>query len=169
MKKKTTNAEGLTRNIERFEIREDEGAYASTTATLNAQRPTPNTQLRKTAHFDLEDRLLDFSARIIRLVDALPNTRSANHVAGQLLRCGTSPYGNHGEVEAAESRRDFVHKLRICLKELKESRRWLRLLQKAGLVPMQKMVAILRETEELIKIFFASVRTAEKNAARDST
>ena len=154
-------------NIEWLGVREDDGAYGSKTATRNAQRSTPNSQLRKTGHFDLEDRLLDFSARIIRLVDALPNTRAANHVAGQLLRCGTSPYGNHGEVEAAESRRDFVHKFRVCLKELKESRRWLRLLQKAALVPERKMAAILGETEELIKIFFASVRTAEKNADRD--
>ena len=100
-------------------------------------------------------------------IEWLGVTRAANHVAGQLLRCGTSPYGNHGEVEAAESRRDFVHKLRICLKELKESRRWLRLLQKAALVLERKMLTILGETEELIKIFFASVRTAEKNADRD--
>jgi four helix bundle protein len=154
-------------NIEWLGVGEDDGAYGSKTATPNAQRATPNSQLRKTGHFDLEDRLLDFSARIIRLVDALPNTRAANHVAGQLLRCGTSPYGNRGEVEAAESRRDFVHKLRVCLKELTESRRWLRLLQKAALVPERKMLAILGETEELIKIFFASVRTAEKKADRD--
>ena len=169
MKKKTLNAQRPTSNVEWLGVTEDENAYASKAATLNAQRSTSNAQIGKTAHFDLEDRLLDFSARIIRLVDALRNTRAANHVAGQLLRCGTSPYGNHGEVEAAESRRDFVHKLRICLKELKESRRWLRLLQKAGLVPERKMAAILGETEELIKIFFASVRTAEKNAEKDST
>ncbi len=154
-------------NIEWLGVGEDDGAYGSKTATRNAQRATPNSQLRKTGHFDLEDRLLDFSARIIRLVDSLANTRAANHVAGRLLRCGTSPYGNHGEVEAAESRRDFVHKLRICLKEHTESRRWLRLLQKAALVPERKMLAILGETEELIKIFFASVRTAEKKADRD--
>jgi four helix bundle protein len=169
MRKKTPNAQRQTPKVEWLRVREDENAYASNAATLNAQRSTSNAQIGKTAHFDLEDRLLDFSARIIRLVDALPNTRAANHVAGQLLRCGTSPYGNHGEVEAAESRRDFVHKLRICLKELKESRRWLRLLQKAGLVPERKIAAILGETEELIKIFFASVRTAEKNAEKDST
>ena len=169
MKEKTPNAQRPTPDIEWLRVREAEEAYASKTPTLNAQRSTSNAQLRNTAHFDLEDRLLDFSGRIIRLVDALPNTRAANHVAGQLLRCGTSPYGNHGEVEAAESRRDFVHKLRICLKELKESRRWLRLLQKARLVPERKMVAILGETEELIKIFFASIRTAEKNAEKNST
>lgn len=156
------------RTIKWLRVREDDGDYSSKITTLNTQRSTLNAQSRNTARFDLEDRLLDFSARIIRLVDALPNTRAANHVAGQLLRCGTSPYGNHGEVEAAESRKDFVHKLRVCLKELKETRRWLRLLQKADLVSQSKMVAILGETEELIKIFFTSIRTTEKNSERDS-
>jgi four helix bundle protein len=151
-------------NIEWLGVREVEGAYASKAATPNAQRSMSNAQLGKTAHFDLEDRLLDFSARIIRLVDALPNTRAADHVAGQLLRCGTSPYGNHGEVEAAESRKDFVHQLKVCLKELKETRRWLRLLSKSSMVSAPKIAAILNETEELIRIFFSSVRTAERNA-----
>jgi four helix bundle protein len=166
---RTPNAQSPTSSIEWLGVREDDGDYSSKITTPNAQRSTLNAQLRNTARFDLEDRLLDFSARIIRLVDALPNTRAANHVAGQLLRCGTSPYGNHGEVEAAESRRDFVHKLRICLKELKETRRWLRLLQKASLVREKKMGAILGETEELIKIFFTSVRTAEKSSEKDSS
>src|SRR6476660_2169410 len=121
MKRKTQNAQCLTRTTKRLRVRDDDGDYSS-------KITTPNAQLRNTARFDLEDRLLDFSARIIRLVDALPNTRAANHVAGQLLRSGTSPYGHHGEVEAAESRKDFIHKLKICLKELKETRRWLRLL-----------------------------------------
>jgi four helix bundle protein len=166
--KRLPNVERPAVNVEWLAVREDQGAYASKTKTLNAQRSTSNAQLKST-RFDLEGRLLEFSARIIRLVDALPNTRAANHVAGQLLRCGTSPYGNHGEVEAAESRRDFVHKLRICLKELKETRRWLRLLQKAGLVAEKKMGAIFGETEELIKIFFTSVRTAEKSSEQDSS
>ncbi len=164
MKNKTPNSERRVVNIEWLGVREEEGAYVWKSATSNAQRSTPNTQSASKPHFDLEDRLLEFSARIIRLVDALPNTRAANHVAGQLLRCGTSPYGNHGEVEAAESRKDFVHKLKICLKELKETRRWLRLIARSSMMPAQKMRPILNETEELIKIFFSSVRTAEKNA-----
>jgi len=125
---------------------------------------TSNAQRQRDSRFDLEERLLEFSARIIRLVDALPNTRAANHLAGQLLRCGTSPYGNHGEVEAAESRKDFIHKLKICLKELKETRRWLRLVKKAAMLPALKMAPILHETEELVMIFFVSIRTAEKKA-----
>jgi four helix bundle protein len=151
-------------NIEWFGAREDEAAYVAKTETFNAQRSMLNVQREDEVRFDLEDRLLEFSARIIRLVDALPNTRAANHLAGQLLRCGTSPYGHHGEVEAAESRKDFVHKLKVCLKELKETRRWLRLASKSSMVPPPKMAAILNETEELIKIFFSSIRTAEKNA-----
>ena len=132
--------------------------------TSNAQRPTSNVQRKRNLRFDLEERLLEFSARIIRLVDALPNTRAGNHVAGQLLRSGTSPYGNHGEVEAAESRKDFVHKLKVCLKELKEARRWLRLIERSRMLPEKSLAPILAETEELIRIFFTSIRTAEQNA-----
>jgi len=129
MKKRTPNRKSSTFNIECLGIREDEEAYGRKPETLNAQRSTFNAQQESETRFDLEERLLEFSSRIIRLVDALPNTRAANHLAGQLLRCGPSPLGNHGEVQAAESRRDFVHKLRICLKEFNETRRWLRLLQ----------------------------------------
>jgi four helix bundle protein len=150
--------------IEWLGVREDEARYGAESKTFNAQRSTLNVQPQKGSRFDLEERLLKFSAAIIRLVDALPNTRAGNHVGGQLLRCGTSPYGNHGEVQAAESRRDFVHKLRICLKELKETRRWLRLTQRAGLLPEAQVAPVLCETEELIKIFFTSIRTAEANA-----
>jgi four helix bundle protein len=163
-RKKTLNVQRPTPKIEWLGIRENEGAYSSKKETFNVQRSTFNAQRQTGTRFDLEERLLEFSSRIIRLVDALPNTRAANHVAGQLLRCGTSPLRNHGEVQAAESRKDFVHKLRICLKELKETRRWLLLLQHAGLISKTKMAAILDETEELIRIFSASIRTAEKNA-----
>ena len=145
-------------------VREAHDAYGGLSETPNAQRSTPNAQLQKKPAFDLEERLLEFSARIIEIADALPNTRAANHIAGQFLRSGTSPYGNHGEVEAAESRRDFIHKLRICFKELKETRRWLRLVQRATFLPESKTGPVLNESEELIKIFFTSIRTAEKNA-----
>src|SRR6266550_7212978 len=81
---------------------------------------------------DLEERLLDFAARVGLVVDALPDTRMGRHVAGQLVRCGTSPAPNYAEACAAESRGDFVHKLGIVLKELRESRAWLRLIVKAS-------------------------------------
>ena len=132
--------------------------------TPNAQRPTPkeNGERRR---YDLEERLLEFAARVIKLTDCLPGTRAGNHVAGQLLRSGTSPLPNHGEAEAAESRNDFIHKMLICLKELRESRRWLRLVIIVPMVePASRIEPLVAECEELICIFFASVRTARDNA-----
>ena len=120
--------------------------------------------------YDLDDRLLEYAAAIIRLTEEMDNTRAGNHVGGQLLRSGTSPLFNHGEAEAAESPRDFVHKMGICLKELRESKRALRLAQKVPLVrPPSKVDPVLDETEELIKIFFTSIRTAEKHVLREDT
>jgi four helix bundle protein len=114
--------------------------------------------------YDLEERLLDYSVRIIKLVEELPDTRTGNHVANQLLRSGTSPYPNHGEAQAADSPNDFIHKLRICLKELREAKRWLKLIQSVPLVKtLEEIKDLLEETEELIKIFVASIRTANKN------
>jgi len=119
----------------------------------------------KEKQYDLEERLLDYAANIIRLVERLPNSRAGNHVAGQLLRCGTSPLPNHGEAQAAESRNDFVHKFSICLKELRESRRWLRLARCVPLIkPPTEFDPLLEETEALIKIFATSIRTTHRNA-----
>jgi four helix bundle protein len=113
--------------------------------------------------FDLEGRLLEYSAGIIRLVDQLPRTLAGNHVGDQLLRSGTSPLPNHGEAQAAESSKDFVHKMSICLKELRETRRWLRLIIRVPLItPTSNAEMLLQETEELIKIFYTSIRTAQK-------
>ena len=117
--------------------------------------------------FDLEQRLPDYSARIIRWVESLPNTRAANHVGGQLLRSGTSPCLNHGEAQAAESINDFVHKMRNCLKELRESLRCLRLIKTVPMIkPPSKVAPLLTETEELIKLFLPSIKTPEKNRAK---
>ena len=119
----------------------------------------------KEKQYDLEERLLEYAANIIRLVERLPGTRAGNHIAGQLLRCGTSPLPNHGEAQAAESRNDFVHKFSICLKELRESRRWLRLARRVPLIkPQTEFDPLLEETEALIKIFATSIRTAQRNA-----
>ena len=113
----------------------------------------------------LEERLLEYSVRIIELTELLPNTKVGGHVAGQLLRSGTSPYPNHGEAQAAESPKDFVHKLRISLKELRETQRWLKLIQRVPLIRKPDLLnEILQETDELIKIFVTSIKTAEKNS-----
>ena len=114
--------------------------------------------------YDLEERLLEFAAAIIDITEKLPNTRAGNHIAGQLLRAGTSPYGNHGEAQAAESIEDFIHKMKICLKELRESWRWLRLASPKNWMPGDALMApAIGESEELTRIFKASIRTAEKN------
>src|ERR1700730_10397896 len=130
-------------------------------------RETPTEEYRNnktTPKYDLEDRLLDFAVNVVELTESLPSTRSGNHIAGQLLRCGTSPLSNHGEVEAAESRKDFLHKLRICLKELRETKHWLRLVGRLNLTQDARLNACLNKVEELIRIFVASIRTTEKNA-----
>lgn len=114
--------------------------------------------------FDLEKRLLRYAAEIVKLVEALPSTRAGNHVGGQLLRSGTSPYFHHGEAQAAESPKDFVHKMSICLKELRESIRSLRLIQAVPLVkPPSAADWLADETEQLIKIFYTSIRTTKRN------
>jgi len=115
----------------------------------------------KTQKYDLERRLLEYSARIIKVVEALPNTKVGNHIADQLLRCGTSPYPNHGEAQAAESIRDFIHKIKIALKELRESYRWLKLIRYINLINKpERLDELIDETEQLIKIFVTSVKTA---------
>ena len=115
----------------------------------------------KKEKYDLEERLLDFAANIILLSEQLPKTRSGNHIAGQILRSGTSPYPNHAEAQAAESRKDFIHKMRVCLKELRETLRWLNLIGKANLLKSPSELPTLRkENDELIRIFMSSIRTA---------
>ena len=116
--------------------------------------------------FDLEDRLLDYAAAIVRLVEELPKSRAGNHVAAQLLRPGTSPLPNHGEAESAESPADFIHKLKVCLKELRETKRWLRLVARIPALPAHAVDPLLAETVELIRIFAASIRTAEKRSGQ---
>jgi four helix bundle protein len=131
--------------------------------TSNIEHPTSNQEGARKV-FDLEERLLNFAVAIIDTCESLPKTRSGNHVAGQLLRSGTSPYSNHGEAESAESPDDFIHKIKICLKELRETRRWLRLVERKQWLPGGKeLVFALSEVEELIRIFVASIRTAERN------
>jgi four helix bundle protein len=118
--------------------------------------------------FDLEDRLLDFAARIIRVSESMKPSPAWRHVGDQLLRSGTSPFANHGEAEGAESLNDFVHKLRIYYKELRESRRWMRLAQRADLLDQpERLTPLLDEAEELIRIFAASLPTADKKRKKN--
>ncbi|MBN8676570.1 MAG: four helix bundle protein [Chitinophagales bacterium] len=113
--------------------------------------------------YDLEDRLIEFGARIIKLVDALPGSIATRHLGGQLVRSGTAPALLYGEAQAAESRADFIHKMKIGLKELRETKVSLKLLIKSEFLPPSRLRLILQENDELIAIFVTSVLTANGN------
>ncbi len=119
--------------------------------------------------YDLEERLIDFAVDIIRMAESLPKSKVANHIAGQLIRCGTSPAPNYGEAQSAESRADFIHKMKVCLKELRETRVWLLMIVRAKLIKtVSKLDALIQESNELISIFVTSIRTAKKSKKKSS-
>jgi four helix bundle protein len=115
------------------------------------------TQIAKRRGDDIAERLLGFAARIGKLVDALPETRLSRHIAAQLVRSGTSLAPNYEEARGAESKKDFVHKLGICLKELRESCCWLR----SELLPNHRVASLLDEGEQLGAIVAKSIVTAK--------
>jgi four helix bundle protein len=112
---------------------------------------------------DLADRLLKFAVAVIKIVHNLPTNPVGRHIGGQILRAGTSPGANYEESRGAESRSDFIHKLGIVLKELKETRFWLRVLINADILAPQRIEPVLNECEELCAIVAKSVVTAKKN------
>ncbi len=117
--------------------------------------------------YDLEDRLVEFASRIIDVVESLPDTRAGNYIAGQLIRCGRAPALLYGEAQGAESPDDFVHKMKIVLKELKESRVCLKLIIKKEMIkPVNRLTGLRNECEELIMIIAKSVETAKANKTR---
>ena len=119
--------------------------------------------------FDLEERLIDFAVRIIRIAESLPKTKVGNHIAGQLIRCGTSPAPNYGEAQSAEPRSEFIHKMKISLKELRETKVWLLMIERARLIkPTSKLQPLIEENDELISIFVSSIQTAKKNTKKTS-
>ena len=113
--------------------------------------------------FDLEDRLIDFAVRIIRMAESLPKTKIGNHISGQLIRSGTSPAPNYGEAKDAESRKDFIHKIKVVLKELRETYVWLRIIRGSKMLSSNSLKEIITECDELISIFVSSVKTAKVN------
>jgi four helix bundle protein len=118
---------------------------------------------------DLSERLLEFAARILRLVQALPKNVSGRHVGGQLIRCGTSAGSNYEEARGAESRADFVHKLAIAWKETRESRYWLRLIHHAQLLKPALVKKLLDESDSLSRILASSLKTVRNRKAAATT
>src|SRR5437588_6215196 len=109
----------------------------------------------------LEERLINYAVRIVKLSASLPRTAAGRHIAGQILRSGTSPAPNYGEARGAESHADFIHKVRIVLKELNETSIWLRVIERSQLIKSQLLSDIIKETGELCRIFATSLRTAK--------
>jgi len=110
---------------------------------------------------ELEDRLIDFAVMVIDVVESLPNTKAGNHIGGQLIRSGTSPAPNYAESRSAESRKDFVHKMKISLKELRETIVWLKVIARKRLGECREVPSALTECDELIAIFNSSTKTAD--------
>ena len=113
--------------------------------------------------FDLDERLINFASEIIDVSEALPNTIAGRHISGQLVRCGTAPALHYGEAQGAESRKDFIHKLKIGLKELRETFNCHRIVRKKKWYPEEKLALIIDENNQLISIFVKSIETARKN------
>ena len=111
---------------------------------------------------DIAERLLDFAARVIKMTDALPKSQSAKHIGLQIVRSATAGGANYEEARGAESNKDYVHKLSICLKELREARYWIRAIKRAGLTTAKRLGAIMTEADELCRIIGKSIVTAKK-------
>jgi len=127
---------------------------------MEKETPVKDSQ---TKAIELEERLIDFAVRVIKLSANLPKTSAGKHIAGQILRSGTSPAPNYGEARGAESHADFVHKLGIVLKELNETSIWLRVIDRSELLKKELLAGIIEENRELCRIFTASVTTARAN------
>jgi four helix bundle protein len=115
---------------------------------------------------DIEERLIEFGVRIIVLTASLPKTIAGHHLGDQLLRSGTAPAAHYAEARGAESRRDFIHKLKLALKELNESRIWLTMIVRSRLLPESRMQDILGECDELCRIISPSATTTSGDKPR---
>ena len=130
---------------------------------MDASRGTTSTKRKGE---DIEERMLEFAARVGKAVDALPETRLGRHIDGQLVRSGTSPAPDYAEACAAESKNDFIHKLGIVLKELRESAVWIKLITKSELLAGKRVAPLLDECEQLGKIIGQSLVTAKSSRTR---
>lgn len=114
--------------------------------------------------YDLEERLIEFSVLIIEIVNEMPNSKAGSHLSGQLVRSGTSVSLNYGEAQSAESRKDFIHKMKVILKELRETYVCLKIIHRSKLYKTEKkIVKAKKENNELISIFVKSIETALQN------
>jgi four helix bundle protein len=120
---------------------------------------------RETQAAALEERLVKLAADISPVANRLSDSFAGRHIAGQMIRSGTSPAPNYAEARSAESRADFIHKLRIAVKELNETAIWLRIVDKARLLDGVSLSALMQECDEVRRIIGASLRTARLRGA----
>ncbi len=118
-------------------------------------------EIKAKPKYDLEERLIDFSVSILNLVESLPSLKGATHLGSQLMRSGTSPSLNYGEAQSSESNDDFIHKMKVCLKELRESFINLKILERKGYLNLGAAAELISECDQLIRIFRSSILTAE--------
>lgn len=120
-----------------------------------------NVDLEKMTPQELEDRLIDFAVLVVTVVEALPITKAGSHIGCQLVRSGTSPAPNYAEARSGESKRDFIHKMKISLKDLRETLVWLKIIARKRLVDCSEVPAAIAECNELIAIFVSTTKTAD--------
>ena len=113
--------------------------------------------------FNLEERLINFAVLILEITEKLPESKGSNHLSGQLVRSGTAPALQYGEAQSAESRKDFIHKMKIALKEMRESLICLKIIERKKYITDQKLTNTITELNELISIFVKNVETASRN------
>ncbi len=113
--------------------------------------------------YDLDERLIGFASEIINVAEALPKGFAGNHLSGQLIRSGTSPALQYGEAQSAESRADFIHKMKISAKELRETFNCLRIIKRKDWIEIDTLQSVLDENNQLISIFVKIIETAQKN------
>ena len=111
---------------------------------------------------DIQERLIDFAVSIIQLITKLPKSSAKRHISGQILRSGTSPAPNYAEARSAESSKDFIHKLKIALKELNETAVWSEIIIRSKMLPQEACVGLQKECDELCRIISVSVKTSKQ-------
>ena len=120
----------------------------------------------KNTKFDLEDRLVDFACMCLEVCELLPNSKAGQNLEYQLSKSGTAPALIYGEAQAAESRADFLHKMKMVLKEIRESRVNLKIIRRKPVVVHEKVEIAFKEANELMAIFLKSVETTKNNDER---
>lgn len=133
---------------------------------MQNEKVTGTAMENRNPKFDLEDRLVDFACICLEVCELLPNTKAGQNQEYQLSKSGTAPALVYGEAQAAESRADFVHKMKVVLKEIRESRVNLKIIKRKPVIVHEKVDVAFNEANQLMAIFLKSIETAKGNDER---